>query len=110
MNRYLDSNDTESTGAKVYITGRRMDALENAARKHSPESDESSGSIIPIGPCDVTSKKSIEDLVSHVEAKEKYLSLFVAAAGTSGPKGFPDTSDAEENPLAGVRRGLEHDI
>jgi NAD(P)-dependent dehydrogenase (short-subunit alcohol dehydrogenase family) len=71
-----------------------MEALENAARKHSPESDQSSGSIIPIGPCDVTSKKSLEDLVSQVEAKEKYLSLIVAAAGTSGPKGFPDTSDA----------------
>ena len=71
-----------------------MDALENAARQHSPESDESPGSIIPIGPCDVTSKKSLEDLVSQIEAKESYLSLIVAAAGMSGPKGFPDTSDA----------------
>jgi NAD(P)-dependent dehydrogenase (short-subunit alcohol dehydrogenase family) len=71
-----------------------MEALENAAQKHSPDSDESSGSIIPIGPCDVTSKKSLEGLVNQVEAKEKYLSVVVAAAGTSGPKGFPDTPDA----------------
>lgn len=83
-----------STGAKVYITGRRMEALENAAQKHSPDSDESAGSIVPIGPCDVTSKKSLEDLVIQVEAKEKYLSLVIAAAGMSGPRGFPDSSDA----------------
>jgi hypothetical protein len=67
-----------------------MEALENAAKKHSPDSDESAGSIIPIGPCDVTSKKSLEDLVGQVEAKEKYLSLVVAAAGLSGPQRVPE--------------------
>jgi len=33
-----------ANGARVYITGRRMDALENAAKKHSPNDD---GEIIP---------------------------------------------------------------
>jgi hypothetical protein len=78
-----------------------------------PSPHESSGSIIPIGPCDATSKKSLEDLVSQVEAKEKYISLVVAAAGMSGPKGFPDTPDAvqlKKNPLAGVRGVLQLDI
>jgi len=42
------------------------------------------------------SKKSLEDLVSQVEAKEKYLSLVVAAAGMSGPKGFSDMSGAAQ--------------
>jgi len=83
-----------ANGAKVYITGRRMEALETAAKEHSPDSDESSGSIVPIGPCDVTSKQSLEDLVKQIESKEKYLSLVVAAAGMSGPKSSPDTSDA----------------
>ena len=31
-------------GAKVYITGRRMEVLENAAKSHSPEGH---GQIIP---------------------------------------------------------------
>ena len=70
---------TTITSAKVYITGRRMEALANAARKQLSHSGESSGFFIPIGPCDATSKKSPEDLVSQVEAKEKYLSLVVAA-------------------------------
>lgn len=33
-----------ANGAKVYITGRRMEALENAAKQHSPTSG---GLIIP---------------------------------------------------------------
>lgn len=83
-----------------------MEALENAAREHSPESDEPSGSITPIGPCDVTSKKSLEDLVSQIEAKEKYisLSLAIAAAGMSDPRGFPDTFDAVQ-----LKKNLWHE-
>ena len=83
----------------MYITGRRMEKLENAAKTHSPDtqSDTSSkGSIIPIGPCDVRSKSDLDSLVSKIEAKESYLTLVVAAAGVSGPKSAPDTSDAVE--------------
>ncbi|KAG9768696.1 Short-chain dehydrogenase/reductase PhomF [Exophiala dermatitidis] len=87
-----------ANGAKVYITGRRKEVLENAAQKHSPQSRDSSlnGEIIPIGPCDVTKKEDLERLTAELESKEKYLSLVVAAAGVSGPKGRPDTSDANE--------------
>lgn len=38
----------------------------------------------------------MERLTKELESKEKYLSLVVAAAGVSGPKGYPDTSDASE--------------
>ncbi|KAK6600654.1 hypothetical protein H4I95_07636 [Botrytis cinerea] len=82
-----------ANGAKVYITGRRMEALENAAKQHSPTSG---GSIIPIGPCDVTSKKDLENLVSEISKKEKYISLLLAGAGISGPKAEPNSSDAVE--------------
>lgn len=72
-----------------------MEVLENAAKTHDPQS-QSGGAIIPIGPCDVTSKSDLESLVSQLEAKEQYLTLLVAAAGVAGPKGYADTSDAAQ--------------
>lgn len=87
-----------TTGARVYITGRRKEVLENTAKTHSPQSLDNTlnGEIIPIGPCDVTKKEDLENLTKEIESKEKYLSLVVAAAGVSGPKGYPDTSDADQ--------------
>lgn len=75
-----------------------MQMLENAAKKHSPEHSNaaSDGQIIPIGPCDVTSKTDLDNLVKKLEAREQYLSLVVAAAGAPGPKGQPDSEDARE--------------
>ena len=94
----MASQALAANGAKVYITGRRMEVLERAAKEHSPHSSQANlnGQIIPIGPCDVTSKKDLEKLATEIEIKEKYLSLFVAAAGVAGPKGFPDSSDAKQ--------------
>lgn len=87
-----------ANGARVYITGRRWEVLENAAKTHTPKSTDKmlNGEIIPIGPCDVTNKEDLERLTKELESKEKYLSMVVAAAGVSGPKGFPDTSDADQ--------------
>jgi NAD(P)-dependent dehydrogenase (short-subunit alcohol dehydrogenase family) len=87
-----------ANGAKVYITGRRMEVLQKAADEHSPCSSQANlnGQIVPIGPCDVTKKDELESLVSELEAKERYLSLFVAAAGVAGPKGSADSEDAKE--------------
>lgn len=93
------SSRLTSLGAKVYITSRRKHVLDNAANTHDPKSQEDSslnGEIIPIGPCDVTSKTDLENLVAEIEAKESHLTLLVAAAGIAGPKGFPDTSDATQ--------------
>lgn len=85
------------TGAKVYITGRRMEVLENAAKTHSPDpSEKGIGEIIPIGPCDVREKSQLENICSQIEAKEKYLSLLIAAAGVPGPKAPPESDDASE--------------
>ncbi|MCJ1290469.1 hypothetical protein MMC34_002007 [Xylographa carneopallida] len=82
-----------ANGAKVYITGRRMDALEKAAKAHSPSEG---GQIIPIGPCDVTSKDDLEKLVKEIEAKEKHVNVLITNAGISGPKAEPDSEDASE--------------
>ena len=80
----------------MYITGRRKEVLERAAKEHTPKSSQNqlNGEIIPIGPCDVTEKSDLEKLCSEITSKEKYLSLVVAAAGVSGAKGHPDTEDA----------------
>ncbi|KAL8676233.1 MAG: hypothetical protein Q9186_007234 [Xanthomendoza sp. 1 TL-2023] len=82
-----------ANGAKVYITGRRMDVLKNAAETHTPDGD---GEIIPIGPCDVTSKEDLERLVKDISSKEKHIDLLIANAGISGPKGVPEASDATQ--------------
>lgn len=82
-------------GAKVYITGRRMDALENAAKKHQPK-DGTGGEIIPIGPCDVTKKDDLETLVADIQKKEKYITLLMVNAGITGPKTKPDEDDADD--------------
>ncbi|KAL9127619.1 MAG: hypothetical protein Q9217_003553 [Psora testacea] len=80
-----------ANGAKVYITGRRIEVLENAAKSHDPDG---AGQIIPIGPCDVTSKPDLEKLIKELSSKEKYLSLLITNAGISGPKAPPDTASA----------------
>ncbi|KAL8669679.1 MAG: hypothetical protein Q9168_005736 [Polycauliona sp. 1 TL-2023] len=82
-----------ANGAKVYITGRRMEVLENAAKTHSPDD---AGQIIPIGPCDVTSKEQLSKLVKDISSKEPHINLLVANAGISGPKGIPENSDATQ--------------
>merc|ERR1712093_754347 len=64
-------------GAKVYITGRRMEALENAAKSHEPSLG---GEIIPVGPCDVTKKEDLENLVAEI----------------SRPKAEPESENATE--------------
>ncbi|KAJ9157490.1 Short chain dehydrogenase/reductase [Pleurostoma richardsiae] len=82
-----------ANGAKVYITGRRMEALENAAKSHSPNHG---GQIIPVGPCDVRKKSDLEKLVKDISAREKYINLLVCNAGVSGAKAEPDDHDARK--------------
>ncbi|KAI4865115.1 NAD(P)-binding protein [Hypoxylon rubiginosum] len=81
-----------ANGAKVYITGRRKEVLENAAKSHQPA--KGNGQIIPIGPCDVTSKDDLEKLVADIGKREKYINLLVCSAGISGAKAEPKDSEA----------------
>lgn len=62
---------------KVYITGRRTDILE-AAAKESPH-----GNIVPITG-DVTSKESLLSIAERIRSDVGYLNLVVANAGTTG--------------------------
>lgn len=82
-----------ANGAKVYITGRREDALKKAAESHTPTRG---GQIIPCRPTDVTKKDDLTKLVEEIESKEKHINLLIAAAGIAGPKAEPDESKAED--------------
>ncbi|KAE9378045.1 short chain dehydrogenase/reductase-like protein family [Stipitochalara longipes BDJ] len=82
-----------ANGARVYITGRRMEALENAAKTHSPAQG---GDIIPVGPCDVTKKEDLENLVAQISKREQFIDVLVTNAGISGPKAEPDSESASE--------------
>ena len=86
-----------------------MEALENAARTHSPAQG---GEIIPyvsqlyinarrlkeasVGPCDVTKKEDLENLVAQIGKNEKCINLLVTNAGISGPKAEPESENASE--------------
>ncbi|KAK3346352.1 hypothetical protein B0T25DRAFT_592591 [Lasiosphaeria hispida] len=80
--------------AKVYILGRRLEVLENAA-KENPDV------FVPIR-CDVTSKDSLQAAVDRVTAEAGFVNLFVANSGILGPlnKWNPSKSVSE------VRREL----
>ncbi|CCL99682.1 uncharacterized protein FIBRA_01703 [Fibroporia radiculosa] len=70
-------------GAKVYITGRRKDVLENTAAKFARE-NKGNGSVIPL-PMDVTDKESILAGQRAVASKDGKLHILVNNAGISGP-------------------------
>lgn len=90
----MASQALAANGAKVYITGRRVEALERAASAHSPEQDRTGGQIIPLGPCDVRKKEDLAKVVEELRKKEKYINLLVCNAGVSGPKAEPEHEDA----------------
>ena len=89
----MASQALSANGAKVYITGRRTEVLQNAAETHTP--DGSGGQIIPLGPCDVTKKDDLQRLVKDLQCKEKYINLLICNAGVAGPKAIPDQDDAD---------------
>lgn len=82
-----------ANGATVYITGRREEALERAAKWHDPNGH---GKIIASRPCDVTKKEELQKLVDEISAKENKVNLLITAAGISGPKVEPDEEDASD--------------
>ncbi|KAF2490768.1 NAD(P)-binding protein [Lophium mytilinum] len=80
-----------ANGAKVYIIGRRLEALEKAARSHEPDQ----GAIIPLA-CDVTKKEDLTKLYEEISKKEKYINLLICAAGISGTKVEPNEESASK--------------
>lgn len=69
--------------SKVYIVGRRVDVLQSAAAQLNKPSV-----VVPLY-CDVTSKISLESIVSVVETDSGFLNLLVCNAGIGGPQASP---------------------
>ena len=67
----------QNGAAKVYIAGRRLKVLEEAASAIG-------SNVIPIQ-CDVTSKDELRTAVLTVEKEVGYLNLLVCNSGISGP-------------------------
>ncbi|KND90622.1 Rhamnolipids biosynthesis 3-oxoacyl-[acyl-carrier-protein] reductase [Tolypocladium ophioglossoides CBS 100239] len=64
--------------SKVYIAGRRLEVLQNAAKSIGPN--------VATVTCDVTSKESLQKAVEFVEKEAGYLNLLVCNSGISGPQ------------------------
>lgn len=86
--------------AKVYIAGRRLEVLQEAAAAIGPN-------VIPVK-CDVTNKGSLEEVVALVEKDAGYLNLLVCNAGVAGPQVKPITPETTLEEWAS--QNLAHDF
>ncbi|KAI8169753.1 hypothetical protein K4K49_010906 [Colletotrichum sp. SAR 10_70] len=82
-------------GAKVYITGRRAEVLNRAAKEIEGTASEG-GQVIPI-PGDVGTKHGCAQLVEQIEQREKHIDVLVNNAGLPGSIAYPawDPNDAD---------------
>ncbi|KAK0197854.1 hypothetical protein F5146DRAFT_1130768 [Armillaria mellea] len=74
-----------ANGAKVYITGRRLDVLEQAAASIRGVP----GSVVPIQ-MDVTDEESVQAGVKQIEGVDDKLDILVNNAGIANPLRDPD--------------------
>ncbi|KAF8904228.1 NAD-P-binding protein [Mucidula mucida] len=95
-----------ANGAKVYITGRRVETL-HAASASVPASE---GTLVPL-PMDVTDQTSIDNAVKHIQATEGRLDILVKNAGTNAPtpKTDPDFLQKKMDNYMANKDPLEHE-
>jgi len=86
-----------NNGARVYITGRRKDVLEQTVKTHGANLAHPKGQIIPIV-ADITSKSDVLNFVHEVSKHEKKLDLLVNSAGIS--EGTSSTEKGQESASA----------
>jgi NAD(P)-dependent dehydrogenase (short-subunit alcohol dehydrogenase family) len=87
------------SGATVYILGRRLERLQKAA-----ESCTGSGKVIPLQ-CDTTSKDSLANVVSQIDADVGYINLLFANVGIGGQ--MPEELQNNQNlPIESIQRLL----
>ncbi|CAD6884236.1 unnamed protein product [Tilletia controversa] len=83
-----------SNGAKVIITGRRLEKLNEAVEIHGKGLE---GSLVPLQ-LDVTDKEQLKKVAEEVHSKEGRLDILINNSGIAGPvTKFPDgVKNAEE--------------
>jgi len=87
-----------NNGARVYIVGRREDALQNVVKVHG-SSIQNGGQLIPIT-ADISSKESIADLVNEISKNEKYVNVLVNNAGIATKERTDVTKGDNQNAKA----------
>jgi NADP-dependent 3-hydroxy acid dehydrogenase YdfG len=83
-----------NNGARVYIAGRRTDALIKTAETWGSSLANPKGKLIPVT-VDITSKESIQMLVNEIKSAENKLDVLVNNAGVS--LGTSNTDAGEES-------------
>jgi len=93
----MSAQGLAACGAKVYITGRRLDLLEKVSAAWDKQIG---GEILPLQ-MDVTDKESILKVKAYIEEKEGKLHVLVNNAGQLGPTSpFLNDKEAPENKTA----------
>ena len=65
-----------SNGAKVYITGRRLDVLQQSASIHgTPEALGNSGGSLHALQMDISVKESIQNATTQIKANDEYVNM-----------------------------------
>ncbi|KAG6336480.1 hypothetical protein ID866_2594 [Astraeus odoratus] len=88
-----------NNGAKVYVTSRRQDVLEETANRWGSSLAHSHGRLIPVV-CDVTSKASIRQLVDEIAKNESRVDVLVNNAGISGGKSAMEKAEESAQALS----------
>jgi len=92
----------EHNGAIVYILGRRMEILENAAKEHSLHNN-----IIPLQ-ADVTSKESLLRITEAIKSRTGYINLLINNSGISGPGATANSVDTSQTVKQFAERFWNH--
>ncbi|EIW80233.1 NAD(P)-binding protein [Coniophora puteana RWD-64-598 SS2] len=86
-------------GARVYMTSRRQDTLDQAAQRWGSSLNHPEGAIIPVA-CDVTSKESVQHLVNEIGKHEDHVDVLVNNAGYAGDELDTDKGDISAKELS----------
>lgn len=91
----------QNGAAKVYIAGRRLQALQDAAASIGPN-------VVPIQ-CDVTSKEDLTRAAEQIKAEAGFLNLLICNSGISGPHPGPFTKETTLEDFAARNMALGFD-
>jgi len=81
---YITAATLAMNGTRVYITGRRMNVLEETVSKFEKQTG-LSGHMIPFK-CDLYVKDEVLELAKFVSSREEYINILVNNAGVGGVK------------------------